>query len=107
MSSSSPWRVPQRLVNRLRWEDPPDKLKLFPDVYKGAPAVWTEEGRKACARQENRAWSAHLPNAPEIESVAKVRFPRVTLRAIAFVWMFYHGCVSRLAISCALYPCIP
>ena len=62
----------QLLVARLRWEDPPDKSKLFPDTYAGALAPWSEEGRKKLAKAETKQWSATMGNPVEVESVAKV-----------------------------------
>ena len=72
--------VAQTLASRIIWEDPPDKAKLYPDMYQGKLAPWSDDGRKKYSKQETKMWSASVESAIEVEAVAKVRGP------LAMIW---------------------
>jgi hypothetical protein len=63
----------QLLLDRLRWDDPPDKHKVYPDAINGEPTLWSDEGRKKMAKVEARDWSASLDSPLDVEAAAKVR----------------------------------
>ncbi len=91
----------QQLVGRLRWEDPPVKGVLYPDVIDDQPAPWSEEGRKKLGKAEMRMWSATIDNPVEVEAVAKVR----PAPPVAIVSVSVCVCVHVRFVEC-VYVCV-
>ena len=59
------------LASRIRWEDPQVEGELFGTQLDGAPAPWTEKGRKAAQSKESKLFDPSLPHFDAVERASK------------------------------------